>query len=226
MLHANELEVRAAKALMEALKDRKSMARALEVTHRSMQAEASTLVKQASPLKAALKDMQRELEEIELSRIRAILPKARLDAIEKDALRRRAELKTRLEALGGDTLRDLEWQRDVLENGRPLFDWASTYGKDLPVRNVPNFHSFRPMGDPPVSDEVARGIAVAPVPWLMDRKLAEGPAPSLRDIVGHAFDRLHAELFVHRDRVEIRGLVPFEVPDQSTRASHPPEGSG
>ena len=55
--------------------------------------------------------------------------------------------------------------------------------------------------------------------WLLRGGEPEYDGWVLGDIVRDLPDRLQAEVVVHRDRVEVRGLVPVTIPESGSYAT-------
>lgn len=166
-----------------------------------------------------LAEADRELAEIDRARIRDRLLPEELNRMEREVLERRKGLLARKDALGPDAVQRLAATRSVLGAAHSLFDWASTYGKLIPARQPSLFLGFISRYPPPLPDEAAAGMVLWPTEWTLAGKVPPASHAVTQAVLDQAMDRLHAEVIVHSDRLEVRGIVSFEVRPKVSHAS-------
>ena len=141
-------------------------------------------------------------------------------------LDRRRELAAQLAAIDPDKKAKLEKALEMAKNIRPLRDWADDYGQRLELKTGGPLRSFTPLGDTPMAIQHVKTIAEMPTAWLANGMMPVSDDWNYAELFDELFDRLQLEVIAFPDRMDVRGLVPFNLPDAPLHASQHGRGLG
>ena len=197
---ADELEARLLDELRATINSPVHFIAALDTAIARLEGQEQELDRDLAPLIDELEEVEAELKEIERARIRARLFPEELDAMERDAAERQRSLESRIDALGPGRQHELEETRSLLAGAR---DWRRVAEYRAKTGSNMNAFSFDP--DVAESDQLVDFRDRGGV--FLDVK-----GESVQEALGDILDRLHAEAYALEDRVEIRGVIEFDVP--------------
>ena len=211
---ADDLERRIWEALCDALTNPASLKKAIETAIEQLKTSAEDLERGAGPVRAALVEVREQRTRFLNQYFELHMSTPDFERRTREIDKREAELESHLAAIDPDLETKLEHTRVLLagaEHLRDTMDYRSAHGM-----RVGEF-SFAP--------GVAETDAVDEFRQEGDWPILKRDAPDISSVLTEALDRLHADICVKEDHVEIRGLIQFEVP-LPTREKGVPQLSG
>jgi hypothetical protein len=212
--------------LIDTLDDPVSLIAVLDAAIREARERERELDKGVAPIETALDDVvEEERRNARLYRDQR-LDDDELDEMNRKTAERRRALEARRDAYGPDVLGELERTRERIKDAeafRKIAENKDRYGLLMGPSSPFNF-----------------GIAFAESCAVTKYRESGGPLSDLTgdrstsEALSVVLARLHAEVFFHADHLEIRGLLPFNVPlpeipasgTSSRQVFRPSEGAG
>ena len=202
-LHADQVERCLVKSIYDATNNPRNLATALEASITDLRERIADLERDIGPLRDALTEADGELRRLEMAWVRGRIPEVDLKSMEKSALERKKYIEDRLEALGTNDLGELE------RSNRLLYALeGSLEAGNLSFPELVGFNGMWGFFTPAPTKWVGKGERV---------DLVRDPNPQYKQL-REMLNRLQAEVWASPDRLEVRGLISFDVPMETEQA--------
>jgi hypothetical protein len=209
--------------LIETLDDPAATIKAIDAAIRVYELRESELEHGVGPVLRALDDVAEEMRRLDLAFVRGNIEESDLLKLGADAEERRRSLEAQRDAYGPDVLNELVKTRRLIKGAQDLRAVAGRRAKNSDPMSLFSF-----------SAEYAESAE------LVELREAGGPLAALSngrdnaEVLSDILSQLHAEIFIFKDRLEIRGFIPLivRIPrqpdsgDDSRSTSRSPRGPG